>query len=85
MIKLPKFMMMTVVSLILLSACGSPVSPIPTSAVAPQPIPVTEGAATASVAATGVDECVVCHTDKQTLIETANPEEDLEGESKGVG
>jgi hypothetical protein len=79
------YMIMTLVSLILLSACGTPASPATTSEAAPQTFPVTETVATETVVASGVDECVVCHTDKQMLIETAKPEEVAESESKGVG
>jgi hypothetical protein len=32
-----------------------------------------------------VDQCVSCHTDKEQLISTAKPEEEVEEESSGVG
>ncbi|KAA3643536.1 MAG: hypothetical protein DWQ07_23810 [Chloroflexi bacterium] len=31
------------------------------------------------------DECIVCHTDKQMLIDTAEPEVDLHSENEGAG
>ena len=32
-----------------------------------------------------VDECLVCHTDQETLMDTADPVVDLESESSGEG
>ncbi len=73
----------TLLALFLLSACGSPTSPVPAT---PQAPALPEAAETApAVAEAAVDECVVCHTDQQTLTETAKPEAEAEGESKGVG
>lgn len=32
-----------------------------------------------------VNECLVCHADKQALIDTAEPEEEVESENEGAG
>ena len=31
------------------------------------------------------DQCINCHTDKQALIDTAKPEEEVESENEGEG
>jgi hypothetical protein len=36
-------------------------------------------------AETEINECLNCHSDKERLIETAEPEKPAESESKGVG
>jgi uncharacterized lipoprotein YajG len=84
--KIPKSIVTTLVSLFLLSACSSSASPTSSHETAMPTMSVVETVATESVPTPGVDECVVCHTDKQTLIDTAKPEEEAaESESKGVG
>lgn len=85
MTKFLKPITMIVLMFALLSACGAPASPTVTSEAEPQSTPVAEPAGTETVAVADVDQCVTCHTDKQRLIDTAKPEENVEGESKGVG
>ncbi len=69
----------------ILAACGAAV----TQTAAPQPTePAVQPASTLPPTATMapvVDECLACHTDKDKLVSLAKPEEDKEGESKGVG
>lgn len=58
---------------------GEPQSAEPTvasEAVAPTAAPVTVEV---------VNPCMACHSDKQTLIDTAKPEEEAPDESSGVG
>ena len=38
-----------------------------------------------AVSAEGADACIDCHTDKQALIDTADPVEELESENEGAG
>ncbi len=75
--KLYFFLCMAV--LLVMAACSPAPTPEPTATAAPAP---TES----PTAAPAVDECVVCHTDKQQLIDTTKVEETGgESESSGVG
>lgn len=47
--------------------------------------PVDEVAADSSSQDIPEDECLNCHTDKQSLIDTAKPEEEVVSESSGEG
>ena len=51
----------------------------------PAPTAVEDVAVLADPIAEKVDECLACHTDKQTLVDTADPVVDLESESSGEG
>jgi hypothetical protein len=77
---------------LLIAACGQQVAteiqPPSSSSVAPEPAPVSEAPVMVAEPVALVetpDECLLCHTDKQRLIDTAKPEEDLEAENKGEG
>jgi hypothetical protein len=49
------------------------------------PEPTQEAEEMAEVPVEVVDECLACHTDKQTLIDTASPVELAESENSGEG
>ena len=53
----------------------------PTEALPTEAPPTTAPTATSEPA----DQCLACHTDKESLIETAAPEEKAPSESSGVG
>ena len=67
------------VAFFLVSACAPAKTPSPTATAEP-----VETEAVVEIQP-GTDQCVVCHTDKQSLIDTAKPLLEAEGESKGVG
>ncbi len=69
--------------LILLAGCVRTPQPVPTATrEAPtQPLVATETA----TAQPQVNYCVECHTDKDRLIQTAKPEEEVVEESEGAG
>ena len=76
--KLKNIVFLTFV-LFVLSSCTTK-SPTPTAAVTESP--TAEATATAAPVA---NECLICHTEKQRLIDTAKPVVVAETESKGVG
>lgn len=67
---------------LLLAGCGQSPTTTPTSG---QPQKPTQTAAPTATAVAAVNYCVECHTDKDQLIQTAKPEEEVESESEGVG
>ena len=72
------------VCILLLAGCQTTTpEPVPTNTAIPS-TPTIEPTATIEVIV-NVDYCVDCHTDKEQLISTANPEELAEEESSGVG
>ncbi len=69
--------------LILLAGCARAPQPVPTATrEAPTQPPVATETATAQPQ---VNYCVECHTDKDRLIQTAKPEEEVVEESEGAG
>jgi len=76
-----KLLCALVVGFFLLSACAPAETPSPT-ATAEENLVETE---TVVEVQPETDECVVCHTDKQRLIDTAAPVVETESESSGVG
>lgn len=75
---------LVVVGLFFLSACAAAKAATASEAASATDSPTeTEAAATSAPEA---GECLACHTDKQRLIDTAEPVvETAEAESKGVG
>ena len=49
------------------------------------PEPTFEAEEMVEVTVAEVDECLACHTDKQTLVDTASPVELAESENSGEG
>jgi len=67
---------------LLLAGCGQSPTATPTNV---QPQEATQTAAPTATTVAAENYCVECHTDKDQLIQTAKPEEEVESESEGVG
>ena len=70
--------------LLFLAGCQAATpEPVPTDTAVPsEPEPTVEPTVEVAVEE---DYCVSCHTDKEQLISVAEPEEEAESESSGVG
>jgi hypothetical protein len=69
--------------IILLAGCARATQPVPT---ATPPLPTQPAVPTATLTdEPQVNYCVECHTDKDRLIQTAKPEEEVISESEGAG
>jgi uncharacterized lipoprotein YmbA len=80
------YKLMVLVVLLLTGCGGATPEPVATTA----PLPTSEPTQVATVDPTAeptqvVDYCVGCHTDREQLVATAKPEEEVEAESSGVG
>jgi PBP1b-binding outer membrane lipoprotein LpoB len=76
-----KILSTLIVVFFLLSACAPTESPSPTATAETKP---TETEAAVKIQPE-TNECLACHTDKQRLIDTAEPVVETESESSGVG
>ena len=77
-----KILTFVLASLFFLTGCQAATpEPVPTNTPVP-PTPTIEPTVEVVVE---VDYCVSCHTDKDQLISVANPVEETESESSGVG
>ena len=68
------------ISVIGLAACQKP-APAP---LALQPTPIANVPVSQKIEAQG-NYCLTCHSDKEQLIASAKPEEEVEAESSGAG
>jgi hypothetical protein len=75
------------VTALLVNACGGPAAQTPeTETIAEVPVSTeTQALILPTDVPVVVDECVACHSDKQRLIDTASPEEEVEEENEGAG
>jgi len=73
---------------LLLVACSNAAEDLPQPTASPtvSTSPTTEPESVAQADdETSSDQCIVCHSDKQALIDTAMPEQDLISENEGEG
>jgi len=88
-LRLPTFLFVSLVSSLLIVACGAKpavtVDPTVTSSSATPTAVVETATSVPIVDEEEVDQCVSCHTKKQMLIDTAKPEEEVISENEGAG
>ena len=77
----PKLLSTLIIGFILLSACAPAETPSPTATAEEKRVEIEAVVEVEPKA----DECLACHTDKQRLIDTAEPVAESESESSGVG